>query len=251
VEHPVVAIVAGLLLSGCGPSKSPPQVDRAATQVTSPQSQAAQPVEKTEKKPAISSDVAVSSTDGDWRFGYTVGKALVVEDIRPDAVVDTREAVHFWHPGQGNHSSSDYYPYVARNIGDHVDGSHGWAVRPGEFAMEASAEGQYSVAVFTPHHAGLHHVDARFEAIHFGLSTTDVHILHNGHELFSADIDGYGGDPQFHPVVGTNPAATFIRDIELAEGDTLIFAVGVGRNGTHFCDTTGLIATITSSRAGK
>ena len=45
--------------------------------------------------------------------------------------------------------------------------------------MEASNIGQYSLVRFTAPSAGIYAISARFEGVHFGLSTTDVHVLHN------------------------------------------------------------------------
>ena len=64
--------------------------------------------------------------------------------------------------------------------------------------MEASNVGQYSVVRFVAPASGTYTISAKFAGVHFGLSTTDVHVLHNGSSLFAADIEGYGGDPAFH-----------------------------------------------------
>jgi len=111
--------------------------------------------------------------------------------------------------------------------------------------MEASNSGQYSLIRFTVPASGKYSVEARFAGIHFGLSTTDVHVLHNAESLFDADIDGYGGDPAFHQIQGAHPTATFSGVIRLIAGETMTFAVGYGRNKTHYSDTTGLSAKIT------
>jgi hypothetical protein len=78
----------------------------------------------------------------------------------------------------------------------------------------------------------------------FGLSTTDVHILHNGTSLFDADIDGYGGDPSFHKVEGSSPTAAYYGQANLKAGNTVTFTVGYGKNKTNYGDTTGLIARV-------
>ncbi|MGO8671230.1 MAG: hypothetical protein ACLQVD_07700, partial [Capsulimonadaceae bacterium] len=96
-------------------------------------------------------------------------------------------------------------------------------------------------------HSGIYHVTATFEGIHFNLSTTDVHVLKNATSLFDAEIDGYGGDPAFHPVVGPRPRASFDGIVTLKAGDLLTFAVGYGIDHTNFCDTTGLFARIVRS----
>jgi hypothetical protein len=92
-------------------------------------------------------------------------------------------------------------------------------------------------------------VEARFEGVHFHLSSTDVHVLHNSNSLFDADIQGFGGDPAFHAIEGTNPSVKYSGSVELRVQDTVTFAVGYGKNRTHFNDTTGLVAKITLLRA--
>ena len=109
--------------------------------------------------------------------------------------------------------------------------------------MEASNSGQYSLIRFIVPKLGTYRITARFEGIHFGLSSTDVHVLHNASPLFSAKIEGYGGDPSFHKAHGANPAAEYSGQIVLQESDTITFACGYGANKTHFSDTTGLQAT--------
>jgi hypothetical protein len=111
--------------------------------------------------------------------------------------------------------------------------------------MEGSNTGQYSIVRFVAPASGTYELTARFEGIHYGLSSTNVHVLHNAKSLFHADIEGYGGDPEFHEAQGSSPAASYATRIELQANDIITFAVGYGANRTHFCDTTGLSAQIT------
>ncbi len=116
--------------------------------------------------------------------------------------------------------------------------------------MEASNGGQYSVVRFTVPVAGSYQVTARFEGVHFGLSTTDVHVMHRSTSLFAADIDGYGGDPAFHATEGENPVTVYAGSVKLEAGDTVDFAVGYGTNRTHYFDTTGLFARLVLGVSG-
>jgi hypothetical protein len=122
--------------------------------------------------------------------------------------------------------------------------SKGWAARAGEVAMEASNSGQYSLIRFVATAPGIYKVTARFEGIHFGLSSTDVHVLHNATALFDAQIEGYGGDPAFHELQGISPTAAYSGQIDLKVNDTVTFACGYGKNKTNFSDTTGLFAQV-------
>jgi hypothetical protein len=181
---------------------------------------------------------------GVWQYGYTVAQTLDPSAFRPDAHHGAARAILFWQPG-----AADHFPYVAGHRGQVTEvystrRGPGWAVRAGQLALEASNSGQYSVVRFTAPATGRYRIAARFEAIHFERSTTDVHVMQGARALFSADIDGYGGDPAFHPVEGSHPAADYAGTVELQPGDTIDFAVGYGTNRTHFCDTTGLAARI-------
>jgi hypothetical protein len=181
-----------------------------------------------------------------WQFGYSETNSLASNQFRIDQHVDDLHPIGFWHPAVNNGPGPGYYPYVAFNSTQQTQygSSNGWAARAGEVAMEASRAGQYSMVRFTAPVAGPYKVSARFAGIHFGLSTTDVHVMHNDSSLFDADIEGYGGDPAFHKVEGANPTAAYSGDINMKAGDTLTFAVGYGKNKTNFGDTTGLFAQV-------
>lgn len=71
--------------------------------------------------------------------------------------------------------------------------------------------GQYRLVRFMAPVAGTYKVTAKFEGVHFGLSTTDVHVLHNGASLFDADIDGCGGDPVFPTIPRIEPDRGIFR----------------------------------------
>jgi hypothetical protein len=185
---------------------------------------------------------------GVWQYGYTIEQALVPSAFRRDRFYDSKSSIGFWQPSSIPHAG--HYPYVACNRSARTEYGpcsipgtrHGWAARAGQVAMEASNSGQYSVVRFTAPVTGNYRVTARFEAIHFGLSTTDVHVMHGAKSLFAAEIEGYGGDPTFHAVSGAAPAAAYAGTVKLEARDTIDFAVGYGKNRTHFADTTGLFA---------
>ncbi|MGC2403163.1 MAG: hypothetical protein WA510_25465 [Acidobacteriaceae bacterium] len=180
-----------------------------------------------------------------WQYGYSATNSLDPADFRLDQYSDPTSPIGFWHPSISSGPGPGWYPYVAYNSSKQTQvGSKGWAVRPGEVAMEASNAGQYSLVRFVAPKAGTYKIKAQFEGIHFGLSSTDVHVLHNGVSLFDAYIDGYGGDPAFHAVQGANPTAEYSGSAKLAAKDTVTFAIGVGRNKTNYSDTTGLFAQV-------
>jgi hypothetical protein len=185
--------------------------------------------------------------NGVWQYGSTQAQALEPSAFRRDEQHAVQPPVLFWQP-----TAADHFPYVAghRAAVTEVYATRrgpGWAVRAGQLALEASNDGRYAVVRFTAPASGRYRISARFEGVHFERSTTDVRVMHGGRTLFSADIDGYGGDPAFHPVEGSNPAADYAGTVDLERGDTIDFAVGYGQNRTHFCDTTGLTARIEPS----
>jgi len=181
-----------------------------------------------------------------WQYGYSETNSLAPDQFRLDQQSTMVGPIGFWHPTQGDQPGPGYYPYIAYNSTQQPQvGSKGWAISPGEIAMEASNSGQYSLVRFVAPTAGNYSISARFVGIHFGLSTTDVHVLKNGTSLFDADIDGYGGDPAFHEIQGSSPTAEYSDKITLKANDTITFAVGYGKNKTNFGDTTGLFARIT------
>jgi hypothetical protein len=181
-----------------------------------------------------------------WQYGYSATNSLDPAEFRVDKYADSSGPVGFWHPSVSSGPGPGWYPYVAYNTTkqSQMGSNNGWSVRPGEVAMEASNTGQYSLIRFVVPVSGTYQVTARFEGVHFGLSSTDVHVLHNSASLFDADIAGYGGDPAFHTVQGESPTASYSGKVSLRTKDTVTFAVGYGKNKTNSCDTTGLVAQI-------
>jgi hypothetical protein len=180
-----------------------------------------------------------------WQYGYSATSSLAPGEFRVDQRSTMVGPIGFWHPTQGDKPGPGYYPYIAFNSTQETQvGSKGWALSAGEIAMEASPSGQYSLVRFVAPKAGDYSVSARFVGIHFGLSTTDVHVLKNGVSLFDADIEGYGGDPKFHKIEGAHPAAEYAGKLQLKANDTVTFAIGYGKNKTNSGDTTGLFARV-------
>ena len=190
-----------------------------------------------------------------WEYGFSVTNSLAADQFQLDQKSVMIGPIGFWHPTQGDAPGPGYYPYIAWNsTKDTQVGSKGWALSTGQIAMEGSNIGQYSLVRFTAPRPGNYSVDAKFIGIHFGLSTTDVHVLRNGTSVFDADIDGYGGDPAFHTVQGSNPRVEYSEQMHLKANDRITFAVGYGKNKTNYGDTTGLavrIELLDGSKSGK
>jgi hypothetical protein len=189
--------------------------------------------------------------NGVWSYGYSVTPSLAPDAFRVCRLSDTHDPIGFWHPMGVEPGDTGYYPYVAANPTGHprTDPTASWALRPHEVAMEGSNDGRYAVVRFVAPVAGTYRVKARFAGVHFRLSSTDVHVLRGGTSLFDADLEGYGGDPAFHALAGAHPVARYSGRLALASEEVLAFAVGYGRNGTHFNDTTGLVVRVRASAA--
>ncbi len=190
-----------------------------------------------------------------WEYGFSATNSLAADQFQLDQKSVMMGPIGFWHPTQGDAPGPGYYPYIAYNsTKDTQVGSKGWAISDGQIAMEGSNTGQYSLVRFVAPRTGNYSVNAKFVGIHYGLSTTDVHVLRNGSSVFDADIDGYGGDPAFHPVQGSNPRAEYSGQMQLKANDKITFAVGYGKNKTNYGDTTGLsvrIVLLSESKSGK
>jgi hypothetical protein len=191
-----------------------------------------------------------SNPNSVWQIGFSASLSLSPDQFRISQYADTTERIVFWHPTKSEGNGPGYYPYVAFNptSQSRTTSANGWALRPGQAALEAANDGAYSVVRFLAPASGYYRVSAAFEGIHYRLSSTDVHVLHNDNRLFDGIIEGYGGDPAFHPVEGLHPAASWTGTVRLNKGDTISFAVGVGLNRTHYNDTTGLQAEVEQLR---
>jgi hypothetical protein len=173
-----------------------------------------------------------------WQIGYSKNNVLDPDQFIPSTYADTSNVIWIWHP-----ANTTYYPYLGQNMDSitHSDPSNSWAAKSGEIVLEGSNNGQYSMLCFTVPASGTYKLKAIFEGIHFGLSSTDVHILHNAKSIFTEIINGYGGDSSFHIITGSQPSVVYETTLILTKDDMLFFAVGYGLNKTHYNDTTGLL----------
>ncbi|MBO0698168.1 MAG: hypothetical protein J2P46_07225, partial [Zavarzinella sp.] len=89
--------------------------------------------------------------------------------------------------------------------------------------------GEHSVVRWTAPAAGTYDVAALFTGD--DLTSTDVHVWHNGVSIFDGTVNGFRSGPYFETAV------------TVAAGDTIDFRVGP--NGNFFSDSTGLDAVIT------
>jgi hypothetical protein len=92
---------------------------------------------------------------------------------------------------------------------------------------------EFSIYQFTtpPTGAGNYTLNTTFGGLDVG--GTDVHILDNGTQIFGGNITG-------------GSSLTDNRNLSLAAGDTIDFAVGFGPDDNFFSDGTSINATLTS-----
>lgn len=188
-------------------------------------------------------DPALIGLDANWQIGYSIGNTCRADQFRASTIADQSHVIVMCHPGGGPWG---YYPYIGRNMDvvTQTNSVTNWAARAGEIVMEGSNNGQYSMLRFKVPATGTYKINAVFEGVHYGLSSTDVHILHNSQSLFDALIEGYGGDASYHAITGASPVASYDETLQLNKDDVIIFAVGYGANKNHYNDTTGLIVSI-------
>ena len=101
-------------------------------------------------------------------------------------------------------------------------------------AFHPGPNGVFSVYRFTTPGTGSYVLSSLFSGLDIG--GTDVHILDNGAEIFTANITG-GSRSGFGEV------------LSLTAGDLIDFAVGDGGNG-YYSDSTGIAATLTTAATG-
>jgi hypothetical protein len=104
----------------------------------------------------------------------------------------------------------------------------------GQFLLHPGPVGQYSITRWTAASAGAYEVQATFQGIDSGPTTTDANVQHNGQNVAPAGYINVNG--------GGNSASFAVR-IVAAAGDTIDFALGDGGNG-YISDSTALEATV-------
>lgn len=106
-------------------------------------------------------------------------------------------------------------------------------INPGEFVLHPGPDGTFSVARWTAPSSGAYSIAVSFYGVNQAPTTTDVHVLKNGNELFVAFVNDYRVNHSFSTTVSTQV------------GDEIDFAVGLGDDGTYVADSTALTATVT------
>lgn len=124
-------------------------------------------------------------------------------------------------------------PNVVFNTSPNVLSWNGITWPPRGLSFHPGSNGEYSVIRWMAPSGGHYRIESAFTGID-EKTTTDVHVLQNGHSLFDSLIN----------LGGKGKKTSYEGAIDLDKGDTLDFVVGYG-NGSYEYDSTGLDAVIT------
>lgn len=175
---------------------------------------------------------ATSNPNGAWTYGWSqsVNSAFVLYQQTTDR--GTGGILACWYdaalphppdPGVFRNESASPYSYLTLRF------------QPWQLAFHPGLDGEYSHVLWTAPSSGTFSIEVTFSGIDVIGTTTDVHVLRNGTAIFDGVVEGYGSNTAY---TGT---------LALAQGDVVDFAVGYGSDGSYYCDSTGLAATITES----
>jgi hypothetical protein len=170
-----------------------------------------------------------SNPNGAWSYGWssTLGSAFVLSSSNT-TVAYGLSGLSGWFADQTHtHEPAVVYNGTANPIFQPSDTT----IQPGQLAL-APGGSPYSIVRWTAPSAGLFSVTATFSGLSTWPHLADVHILQNGNTIFSS-------------TVGVTPdSSTFSGLQNLAQGDTIDFAVGWDSDGSANDDTTALSASI-------
>jgi hypothetical protein len=162
----------------------------------------------------LSDDFSASTNPSSpWSYGWTttLGSALNLYNTPAnnppiDAWTDSSHVVSGAPAVANNPSGSNAV------FGDATFFANKFHAHPGSLE-------EYSVARFDVPETALLSLDGSFWGADETPTTTDVHILHNGVSIFSANISTFGA------------GVSYFLDLPVTAGDTIEFAVGAGSNG--------------------
>jgi hypothetical protein len=176
----------------------------------------------------VASDFSpTSNPNGVWRYGWstTLGSPFILSSSPA-----VRDGLDTW---RGN-IAPDGNPAAYHNGTNRVIVLGGSArYEPGQFGLHPGPDGEYGIVRYVAPTSGNVFIRSVFASQDLFGTTTDVHVLLNGASIFDDFVEGVAG-----------ASVSFDRSVSLNDGDTLDFAVGFGRNGSFFNDSTALETTI-------
>ncbi|MBB5020475.1 YD repeat-containing protein, partial [Chitinivorax tropicus] len=158
--------------------------------------------------------------NGQWQYGFAGKLGDFTRFEKPE------------HNGQGFdlwRQTTTTHPFIAHNSSDQrITWSSSWLdAKQMSFHPGATDKDRFAILRFVVPSKGTYSLNVQFFANDQSGTTSDAYVLLNGKQLFGSDVTR-----------GLNPITDQI--IELNEGDTLDFAVGVGPNGNYNNDLTGI-----------
>ncbi|HTD46353.1 MAG TPA: PEP-CTERM sorting domain-containing protein [bacterium] len=190
----------------------------------------------------ISSDFSTaSSSNGVWSYGYAAVPApnsvpaLFLYD-QTEIAACTGGSAQVWRSSGPVTSLQAPANFNNPNNNSINCGNYNWPAHTAAF--HPASNGDWSIYRFTAPSAGGYALDATFIVLDSG--GTDVHILKNGTEIYTANSAGLPSGSTFGALNQT---------LALAAGEVIDFGVGVGSDGNFFSDGTGINATLTSDAA--
>lgn len=190
--------------------------------------------------------IANGNPNGAWGYGYvtSVGSSFIPYTTGIYSVELTRSA---WiADGTGELSST------AKLMSDQPQQ---WGdsqyIEPYQVMMHPGSSGQLAVFRWTSPVSAALDVRVKFSGQSLVGTTADAHVMQNGAEIWTAQIDGFAGRAAlgYSDSFGPSPVATFETDLLVEPGDTLDFLLGTGGNG-YTNDMTGVSITITTTAEG-
>jgi hypothetical protein len=175
---------------------------------------------------------ATANPSPPWAYGFaaTLGSAFTPYTTYvapPDCaaqIANLHDLAVWWTPNPLGTPSALFNP-SAQPVNGSGSNPFTMILAPSEFGLHPGLFGEYSMARWTAREAGPYVAQATFEGLHKNgatpITTTDVHIQHNGVDVASGFLNLSGAGNVF----SASPA------FNVAVGDTIDFAVGNGNNG--------------------
>ena len=196
-----------------------------------------------------------SNPNGAWAYGSTVTLGSFSINPTPVSNAGSDSTLQAWSGGAAgvfyNPNPLDTYYYES-----------GIRFQGKSVGMHPGVNGEYAVIRFTAPTTSVYDLNAYFGGMDMTPTTTDVHVLHNGTQLYAGNINGFEGFDDGctylggwfgsicsnAPASGSSPSVAYNNSaLALNAGDTLDFAVGWGSNGNYFSDSTRAVITLTTA----
>jgi hypothetical protein len=178
-----------------------------------------------------------SNPNGVWSYGWTssLGSPLNLYTVADTTTVPGMSA---WLESG---TFPDNPPYVAHNGTDKKICGIGWCAPPAYLHVHPGQGGELTVVRWVAPSTGKFRIEGAFEGLDplkWGPATTDIHVLVNSSKSLLAG-----------PITSYKWPLTFNLTVKVSAGDTVDFAVGFGKNGNWYGDSTGVRFAVT--RLGK